>query len=120
MHCVAGDGVGIIAGAVLSSFLHFRGIAEVIVEYILGFGFGWTIFQALFMRDMSGGSYPRALKKTFVAELLSMNFLMAGMLATVMTLKRHITSADNPLAPDFWFVMSMGLLIGFVIAYPIN
>src|SRR5260221_183187 len=88
MHCVAGDGVGIIAGAVLSSFLHFRGITEVFIEYILGFGFGWTIFQALFMRDMSGGSYPRALKKTFVAELLSMNFLMAGMLATVMTLKR--------------------------------
>jgi len=120
MHCVAGDGVGIIAGAVLSSFLHFRGITEVFVEYILGFGFGWTIFQALFMRDMSGGSYPRALKNTFVAELLSMNFLMAGMLATVMTLKRYIPSADNPFTPNFWFVMSMGLLVGFVIAYPIN
>src|SRR5215470_17018114 len=27
---------------------------EVVVEYILGFAFGWTIFQALFMRDMVG------------------------------------------------------------------
>src|SRR5499427_5438482 len=52
MHCVAGDGVGILTGAVLSSLLHFPGITEVIVEYVLGFGFGWTVFQALFMRDM--------------------------------------------------------------------
>jgi hypothetical protein len=120
MHCVAGDGVGIIAGAVLSSVLHLAGPAEVALEYVLGFGFGWTIFQALFMRDMAGGSYLRALKSTFVPELLSMNFLMAGMVATVMTLKRYVPSADDPLTPNFWFAMSMGLLVGFVIAYPIN
>src|SRR5947209_2265062 len=120
MHCVAGDGVGILAGAVLSSFLRLPGITEAIVEYVLGFAFGWTIFQALFMRDMAGGSYSRALKNTFVAELLSMNFLMAGMLATVMTLRRYVPSADNPATPNFWFVMSMGLLVGFLIAYPIN
>src|SRR5499427_3745877 len=65
MHCVAGDGVGILAGAVLSSFLRLPAIAEVIVEYVLGFGFGWTVFQALFMRDMAGGSYLRSLKITF-------------------------------------------------------
>jgi hypothetical protein len=120
MHCVAGDGVGILAGAVLSSFLRLPGVTEAIVEYVLGFAFGWTIFQALFMRDMAGGSYSRALKSTFVAELLSMNFLMAGMLATVMTLRRYVSSADNPATPNFWFVMSMGLLVGFLVAYPIN
>jgi uncharacterized protein DUF4396 len=120
MHCVAGDGIGILAGAVLSSVFGIAGIMEVIVEYILGFAFGWTIFQALFMRDMSGGSYGRALKSTFIAELLSMNFLMAGMVPTVMSLRRHIPFADNPLTPNFWFVMSMGLLVGFIIAYPMN
>src|SRR6266566_9838634 len=60
MHCVAGDGVGILAGAALAPVLGLGGLAEVILEYILGFAFGWTIFQALFMRD-AGGSYPRAL-----------------------------------------------------------
>ena len=120
MHCVAGDGVGILTGAVLSSLLHFPGITEVIVEYVLGFGFGWTVFQALFMRDMLGGSYLRALKSTFAPELLSMNFLMTGMLPTVMTLRKYVVSAGNPMTPNFWFVMSMGLLVGFVISYPIN
>jgi hypothetical protein len=120
MHCVAGDGVGIIAGAVLSSAFGIAGLGEVVLEYVLGFGFGWTIFQALFMRDMAGGSYRRALADTFIAELLSMNFLMAGMVPTVMTLRRHIPSAADPLNPSFWFVMSMGLLLGFIVAYPMN
>src|SRR5216684_2739259 len=87
MHCVAGDGVGILAGAVLSSVFGLAGLAEVVVEYILGFAFGWTIFQALFMRDLAGGSYRRALTGTFVSELLSMNLLMAGMVPTMMTLR---------------------------------
>jgi hypothetical protein len=120
MHCVAGDGVGILAGAVLSSVFGIAGLVEVVLEYVLGFGFGWTIFQALFMRDMSGGSYRRALADTFIAELLSMNFLMAGMVPTVMTLRRHIPSAVDPASPSFWFVMSMGLLVGFIVAYPMN
>ncbi len=49
-----------------------------------------------------------------------MNLLMAGMLPTVAALRAYIASADNPLAPAFWFVMSMGLLVGFIIAYPMN
>jgi len=120
MHCVAGDGIGILAGAVLATALGIADIAEAALEYVLGFAFGWTIFQALFMRDMAGGSYLGALKSTFLSELLSMNLLMAGMLPTVMILRRHVPSADNPTAPSFWFVMSMGLLVGFIIAYPMN
>jgi hypothetical protein len=120
MHCVAGDGVGILAGAVLSSVFGLVGLAEVVLEYILGFAFGWMIFQALFMRDMMGGSYGRALTGTFMSELLSMNLLMAGMVPTVMALRARIVSASNPMTPSFWFVMSIGLLIGFIVAYPMN
>jgi Domain of unknown function (DUF4396) len=120
MHCVAGDGVGIIAGALLSSAFGIAGLAEVILEYVLGFAFGWTIFQALFMRDTAGGSYSRALRSTFMAELLSMNLLMAGMVPTVTALKARIPAAGDPSSPSFWFVMSMGLLVGFIFAYPMN
>jgi hypothetical protein len=120
MHCVAGDGVGILAGAVLSALFGLAGTAEMVVEYVLGFAFGWTIFQALFMRGMAGGSYIRSLTGTFVPELLSMNLLMAGMIPTMMALKMRIPSAADPLTPAFWFVMSMALLVGFVLAYPIN
>jgi hypothetical protein len=120
MHCVAGDGVGIIAGAVIGSIYGITGLREVVLEYILGFAFGWTIFQALFMRDMAGGSYRKALAETFTSELLSMNLLMAGMIPTVMWLRASIPAPGDPLKPAFWFVMSMGLLVGFIVAYPMN
>lgn len=120
MHCVAGDGVGILAGAVIASAFGLGDGSEMVLEYVLGFAFGWSIFQALFMRGMEGGSYQRALASTFVPELASMNFLMAGMLPTMMVLKRHIPSAGDPATPEFWFVMSMALLVGLFVAYPIN
>ena len=55
-----------------------------------------------------------------MSELLSMNLLMAGMMPTMMILRMYVPAADNPLSPNFWFVMSMALLVGFIIAYPMN
>ena len=110
----------ILTGAVLASVVGLAGPKEVVVEYVLGFGFGWMIFQALFMREMAGGSYSRSLASTFFPELLSMNLLMAGMVPTVMAFRMQIASGTDPMAPAFWFVMSIGLLVGFVIAYPMN
>jgi hypothetical protein len=120
MHCVAGDGVGILAGAVLGSYLALSQPLEMALEYVLGFAFGWTIFQALFMRDMVGGSYLTSLRKTFLAEFLSMNTLMAAMFP-VATFGRLVVGATlTPRMPEFWFVMSMALLAGFLAAYPMN
>jgi Domain of unknown function (DUF4396) len=119
MHCVAGDGVGILVGAALAGVLQLSGWWEVMLEYVLGFGFGWMIFQALFMRDMVGGSYTRSLTSTFIPELLSMNVLMAGMVPTMMLLKMHL-GGGSPASPFFWFVMSMALLVGAMLAYPMN
>lgn len=93
MHCVAGDGVGILAGAVVASAFHLSGAVDITLEYVLGFGFGWAIFQALFMRDMAGGSYKRALSSTFFPELLSMNCLMAGMVPVMTWAKRIVPTS---------------------------
>jgi Domain of unknown function (DUF4396) len=120
MHCVAGDGVGILAGAVIGGFLLLPAALDITMEYILGFAFGLGIFQALFMRDMVGGSYPRALARSFIPELTSMNCLMAGMIPVAMILKSRIPGATSPLSPAFWFVMSMALMTGFIAAYPMN
>lgn len=120
MHCAAGDGIGIIVGAAIAALLHFSGWSDLVVEYALGFGFGWTFFQAFAMRDMAGGSYMRSLKLTFLPEFLSMNLLMAGMVATASLLKPLISGGGNPKHSGFWFVMSMALIVGFILAYPMN
>ena len=120
MHCVAGDGVGILAGAVIASLFHLTKVVDISLEYVLGFGFGWSIFQALFMRDMAGGSYPRSLSITFFPELLSMNCLMAGMVPVMTLAMKRVPMGHHPSGPAFWFIMSMALLVGFITAYPMN
>jgi hypothetical protein len=120
MHCVAGDGVGILAGAVLAPIFGLTGLPEIALEYVLGFAFGWMVFQALFMRDMVGGSYARSLTSTFLPELLSMNLLMTGMVPTMMILRMQLGRGADPTTAAFWFVMSMALLVGAVVAYPMN
>src|SRR5271170_7551762 len=72
------------------------------------------------MRDMAGGSYVRSLSSTFIPELLSMNLLTAGMVPTMMILRSVLAPAAGPDSPASWFVMSMALLAGFTVAYPMN
>ncbi len=120
MHCVAGDGVGILVGAVIGALFALAFFAEIALEYVLGFGFGWTIFQALFMRDMAGGSYRRSLESTFIPELLSMNCLMAGMVPVSTLAWRAVPDAHDPSHGLFWFRMSIALIVGFICAYPMN
>ncbi len=120
MHCVAGDGAGILVGAILGGLLGLAGVVDLTMEYLLGFGFGWTIFQALFMKGSMGGDYAHALRKTFVPELVSMNMLMAGMIPVMRGGMHSIMGSYGPGQPAFWFVMSLALLTGFLLAYPIN
>jgi hypothetical protein len=120
MHCVAGDGIGIVVGAALGGVLKLSFWPDFLVEYVLGFGFGWAFFQAFAMRDAAGGSYVKSLKMTFLPELLSMNLLMTGMLITSQFAMRRVAGSDDPTRPQFWFIMSMALIVGFVCAYPIN
>jgi len=120
MHCVAGDGVGILAGAVVGGLLVLPRPVDITLEYVLGFLFGWGIFQALFMRDMVGGSYIKSLRVTFMPELLSMNCLMAGMIPTATIAKAHLAEGRMPTSPTFWFIMSMALMLGSFAAYPMN
>jgi Domain of unknown function (DUF4396) len=69
------------------------------------------------MRDAAGGSYTKSLKMTFLPELLSMNLLMTGMIITSSFAMRSTVGGDDPMRPQFWFLMSMALI---VCAYPIN
>jgi len=122
MHCLAGDATGIIAAAAVTMTLGFPMWLDTTSEYLFGFLFGWTIFQALFMRDMSGGSYRTALRSTFMPEWLSMNAVMAGMVPTmVILMSRDMSGASmTPLSVRFWGVMSVAVVVGGVIAYPVN
>lgn len=121
VHCIAGDATGIIAAAAITAALGLPMWIDFIVEYAAGFAFGLFIFQSLFMKDMLGGSYFGAIKATFVPEWLSMNMMAAGMFPTMALLMMgRDMRAMQPTEPLFWAVMSLGVIVGFTTAYPVN
>ena len=121
VHCVAGDATGIILAAVVVALIGLPMWLDLIIEYVAGFLFGLLIFQALFMRKMMGGSYLENLRRSFLPEFISMNCMMAGM-APVMAflMMGRDMRAMWPGEPLFWMVMSLGVIVGFLIAYPVN
>lgn len=121
IHCVAGDATGIVFAATITALLGFPMWVDLIVEYALGFAFGLFIFQALFMKDMMGGSYRRALTHSLIPEWLSMNMVMAGMIpAMVVLMMGQDMRAMEPMHLVYWGAMSASIIIGFVVAYPVN
>ncbi len=120
IHCLAGDATGIIIAALILSFFNISSLTEMIVEYAAGFISGLFIFQALFMKDMMGGSYWKAVKGTFMSEWLSMNMIMTGMLPVMFIWRYYDPAAANPATLSFWGSMALASLIGGIIAYPMN
>ena len=120
IHCIAGDATGIIVATAVTVMLGLPMGVDAVVEYIAGFAFGLMIFQALFMREMLGGSYWHALKATALPEWLSMNAMMAGMIPIMIVLMTKDMRAMKPTSLRFWGVMSLATLLGAALAYPAN
>ncbi|WP_136656526.1 DUF4396 domain-containing protein [Nitratireductor sp. XY-223] len=120
MHCLAGDATGILAAALVVSSLGLANGWDITVEYLAGFVCGLFIFQALMMMGMYQGNYLLAVRKTFFAETVSMNFVMAGMIPTMVVLAHLWEGSESPVNAAFWFRMSLASLVGGIVAYPIN
>jgi hypothetical protein len=120
IHCVGGDGLGIVSAMVVTRWLGFSFWEEFWTEYAVGFAFGWLIFQYLAMRKMGNPAW-RALWKGGRAEFFSMISVMIGM-GLVM---RFVTPAiigvpPKPNSYAFWGFAAFGLFVGAVFTYPMN
>jgi hypothetical protein len=120
MHCLAGDATGIIIAASIVPVFGLSNGWDLLIEYSAGFISGLFIFQAMMMIGMYDGDYFKAVRKTFFAETVSMNFVMAGMIPTMLLLAAQWPESRDPLSPVFWFHMSMASIIGGIIAFPVN
>ena len=120
MHCLAGDATGILFAAMIVPAFGLTNGWDAGIEYLAGFVCGLFVFQALMMLPMYGGDYLMAVRKAIFAETVSMNFVMAGMIPTMVILASQWPGSEHPLAPSFWFRMSLASIVGGVLAYPIN
>lgn len=121
IHCIAGDATGIIVAAVVTAAFGLPMWIDLIVEYVGGFAFGLLIFQSLFMKDMMGGSYLKAVRHSLYPEWVSMNFMMAAMFPTmVLLMMGRDMRAMEPSQLVFWGAMSAAVGAGLLLAYPVN
>jgi hypothetical protein len=121
IHCVAGDATGIVVAAVLTAALGLPMWIDLIVEYLVGFGFGLLVFQALFMKNTMGGSYTKAVRHSIYPEWVSMNFMMASMFPVMVILMMgRDMRAMVPTEFVFWGAMSVAVGAGLLVAYPVN
>ncbi len=120
IHCMAGDATGIIVAAAIAAALGLPMWLDVISEYVFGFAFGLFMFQALFVKDMLGGSYLEAVRRSFTPEWLSMNAVMGGMIPVMVILMSRDMTAMEATSLRFWGVMSLATLVGLVVAFPVN
>jgi hypothetical protein len=93
---------------------------EIWTEYVVGFAFGWFLFQAPAMHHM-GMPWMTAIWKGGRAEFFSMATVMVGMGLVMRFLTPIIVGqAPSPAAAAFWGIAALGLLVGFIFTYPIN
>lgn len=120
IHCVAGDGFGIMTAMVIARAGGFSFWQEFWFEYVVGFAIGWFLFQRKSMTMMTD-SLPKQLAMAFRGEFFSMLTVMGGM-GAVMTYVTPLvaTSQPKPLTYAFWGFGMLGLLVGYAFTFPMN
>lgn len=120
IHCVGGDGLGIMTAMVIARMVEMSFWNEYWFEYIVGFAFGWLIFQYKAMSKMAD-SVGEALWMGGRAEFWSMVTVMAGMGAIMAYVTPSVVGEQpNPTSAAFWGFGALGLMVGFVVTYPMN
>lgn len=120
IHCVGGDGLGIMTAMIIARLLNMGFWLEFWFEYAVGFAFGWFIFQYKAMIGMANGPLS-ALWMGGRAEFYSMITVMAGM-GAVMGFVTPLTVGEQPKPTTyaFWGFGALGLFVGFILTYPMN
>lgn len=125
LHCGSGCTLGdIIAefGLLSFSFTLFGSAlyGSWLVDYVIAFLIG-ILFQYYAIKPMKKISAARAIKAALKADTLSLTSWQVGMygwmaISVFIIFNKKLEATD----PLFWFMMQIGMLLGFVTAYPVN
>jgi len=95
--------------------------AELIGDYVLALALG-IVFQYFAIAPMRGLGLRDGLVAAAKADVLSLTAFEVGLFGW-MAITRFVLFADAPLRPDsaaYWFLMQLGMALGFVTAWPMN
>ena len=126
-HCGAGCTLGDIIGSPSVVFLlHWKlfGMflfAKYVVNYVLAYIFGIG-FQYYSIKPMRGLSPRQGLVAAIKADTLSLTAFQVGLYGWMAFMQLVLFPVEH-LHPDsaaYWFLMQIGMILGFFTAYPVN
>ena len=116
LHCLLGCGLGEVLGMSLGTWWHWSNFNTMILAIILGFVFGFLLGMVPLLR--AGFTFKQAFRQVLIAEGLSI---------AVMETIEVLVQVNAPGVMDahltdwlFWKGMLLGLVAGFIAAYPVN
>ena len=125
-HCGAGCTLGDIIGATFVFVIggEIAGLSlwpEYIVDYTLAFTLG-IIFQYFSIAPMRGLGFVEGIKAALKADTLSLTSFEVGLFGwmAIMQLVFFPVEHIHPDHAAYWFLMQVGMILGFFTAYPVN
>ncbi len=126
-HCGAGCTLGDIIGSPAVVFLFgwkLFGLflyAKYVVNYVLAYAFG-IAFQYYSIKPMKGLSPRQGLVSAIKADTLSLTAFQIGLYGwmAIMQLVLFPVEHLHPNHAAFWFLMQIGMILGFATSYPVN
>lgn len=123
-HCGAGCTLGdivsewvvFIAGMTIAGVMLFA-------SYVFDFALAWSlgiIFQYLAIVQMRLVSFETALKEAIKADTLSLVMFEIGLFGWMALVAFVLIGNLYPVSPVFWFMMQIGMILGFFTSYPAN
>ncbi len=125
-HCGAGCTLGDIIAefAVFALGLHLLGryfLPELIGDYVAALALG-ILFQYFAIAPMRGLGFRKGMVEAAKADVLSLTAFEVGLFGW-MAVMAFVLFRSPPLHPDspvYWFLMQIGMIIGFATAWPAN
>jgi Domain of unknown function (DUF4396) len=125
-HCGAGCTLGDIIGAWLVFLVSWELLglalpAEYIADFALAFALG-IVFQYLSIAPMRGLGPRDGIVAALKADALSLTAFEVGLFGW-MAIMQLVLFQSPHLTPDhaaYWFLMQIGMTLGFLTAYPVN
>ena len=123
-HCAAGCVIGDIIGASIVfragwTLFGERLYAEFLVLFILAYIFG-IAFQYIPIRAMRRISRRVALLEAIKADTLALTAFEIGLFAWMAVLYFQFVPRPEPTSPTYWFMMQIGMVLGFIASFPAN